>query len=283
MPRRPAPNPSLDETPNDGTQTDLAKAAIAVFNPDFDTLNLWGKIARITGMIGGVEKKGYNAFHKYHYVTEADLVSVVRQYLAAAGIVIIPSVVDEVREGDLTRIDVEYTVTDGKEFFTFHMPGYGADKGDKGVYKAITGSNKYALMKLFKIETGDDPEGDTRVDERAAVREAPRPTQVTGGDRAGIRRGGHTATASPVQVRRISELVKELDLERPQFIARIMSILDKAVPLPDEDSEHGKAITTFIQNLSTEEAGKLVQELTTEINDREEVRRQDREGVPGYG
>jgi hypothetical protein len=30
--------------------------------------------------------------------------------------------------------------------------------GDKGVYKAITGANKYVLFKLFQIETGDDPE-----------------------------------------------------------------------------------------------------------------------------
>ena len=32
--------------------------------------------------------------------------------------------------------------------------------GDKGVYKAITGANKYLLFKLFQIETGDDPENE---------------------------------------------------------------------------------------------------------------------------
>ena len=152
------PNPPLADEPNDGTQTQLAASVISVFNPDFDTLNLWGKIARITGMIGGVEKRGYNAFHKYHYTLEADLVAAVRQYLAAANIVIIPSVVGETREGDLTKIDVEYTVTDGNEHFSFRMPGYGADRGDKGVYKAITGAQKYTLMKTFLIPTGDDPE-----------------------------------------------------------------------------------------------------------------------------
>jgi hypothetical protein len=41
--------------------------------------------------------------------------------------------------------------------------GQGGDKnkngvGDKGLYKAITGANKYLLFKLFQIETGDDPE-----------------------------------------------------------------------------------------------------------------------------
>ena len=30
--------------------------------------------------------------------------------------------------------------------------------GDKGIYKAITGANKYALLKLLQLATGDDPE-----------------------------------------------------------------------------------------------------------------------------
>lgn len=36
--------------------------------------------------------------------------------------------------------------------------GQGADKGDKGCYKAITGGYKTFLMKMFMIPTGDDPE-----------------------------------------------------------------------------------------------------------------------------
>jgi len=37
--------------------------------------------------------------------------------------------------------------------------GQGADKGDKGVYKAITGAKKYFIANLFLIPTDDDPEG----------------------------------------------------------------------------------------------------------------------------
>ena len=36
--------------------------------------------------------------------------------------------------------------------------GQGADKGDKGCYKAFTGGYKTFLMKMFMIPTGDDPE-----------------------------------------------------------------------------------------------------------------------------
>lgn len=38
------------------------------------------------------------------------------------------------------------------------MPGYAEDKGDKAVYKAITGATKYAFWKCFGLSTGDDPE-----------------------------------------------------------------------------------------------------------------------------
>ncbi len=36
--------------------------------------------------------------------------------------------------------------------------GQGQDKGDKGVYKAATGAEKYFLLKTFLIATGDDAE-----------------------------------------------------------------------------------------------------------------------------
>jgi hypothetical protein len=263
-PRKTPPNPELTEQAHDGgTQTDLVKAAIEVFNPDFDSLNLHQKIAKITGMIGGVEKRGYNAFHKYPYVMEADLVAAVRQYLAAAGIVIIPNAHKWEYHGDICMVDIEYVVTDGNEAFTFSMPGAGSDRGDKGVYKAITGSMKYALMKLFKIETGDDPEGDTRVDERTAVsqqRQEQPPVRVTAGSRAGVRRGGHTEKASAVQIRRVAELTKELDIERPQ-LAEMINALGTTFVLPEEEVNQQKAVLAALQEMPAEKIGELIIDL----------------------
>src|SRR4029079_18402967 len=37
---------------------------------------------------------------------------------------------------------------------TRYWPGYGDDAGDKGVYKALTGAEKYLLMKTFLVSTG---------------------------------------------------------------------------------------------------------------------------------
>jgi len=256
----PNPNPALSEPPNDGTQTDLVRATISVFEPDFDTLNLQQKIARITGMIGGVQKRGYNAFHKYSYVTEADLVTAVRQYLAVAGIVIIPNAHAYAQLGDMMVVEIEYTVTDGNEAFTFSMPGAGSDKGDKGIYKAITGSQKYALMKLFKIETGDDPEADTRVDERAHVSAGPpsRPTEVRTGERAGVGRGAHTTLASPVQIRRIAEIMKEEALERTELVTAVKNLFDDDLLLPEDDKAAGAVIIEYLQKLESGKIGELI-------------------------
>jgi hypothetical protein len=44
---------------------------------------------------------------------------------------------------------------------------------DKGVYKALTGSEKYFLMKAFLIPTGDDPEKESK-DERKEVKQEQR-------------------------------------------------------------------------------------------------------------
>lgn len=247
-------------------ETDLVAASLQIFNEDWGALTLEQKIARITGHLGMVPKRGYNAFHKYAYMTEADLVAAVRQYLAAAGIAIIPDVEKirmrrEASENPITEVQVRYTVSDGKESFSFRMPGHGADKGDKGVYKAITGSQKYALMKLFKIETGDDPEQDTRVDERsAATRQASAPRVATG-TRGSVVRGGHSTKASPVQIRRISEGSRELGLDRQQVVDMIKEIVGVEIVLPDDEKEQSKTILAALVDISPEDASKLIERL----------------------
>lgn len=268
-------------------ETDLVAASLKIFNEDWKELTLQEKIARITGHVGTIQKRGYNAFHKYHYVTESDLVAAVRQYLAAAGIAIIPDVTKvrlrrEQTENPITEVMINYTVTDGRESFTFRMPGHGADKGDKGVYKAITGSQKYALMKLFKIDTGDDPEGDTRTDERAAASanraSRERPT-IRGGSREGVERGGHTTNASPVQIQRISAKCRALSLSRQEVVNRITKILGTEIVLPDDEKEQSKTIIEALKTMTPAQAAEMLGSLEAETV----VEASDEDPGNGYG
>jgi len=116
---------------------------------------------------GYAEKDGVNAFHKYKYTSEEGLLKALRPALVKHGILLIPSIATDpapyVDENQTTHIVMEYTLahTSGEVWPTpIRIPGSGQDKGDKGVYKALTGANKYMLFKLFQIATGDDPEQD---------------------------------------------------------------------------------------------------------------------------
>lgn len=130
------------------------------------------KLARIMAKVERVEKRGENSFHHYKYAMEADLVDAIRPLLAQENVMLLPTMLETVRfqhtngKGNLTfltDVKVKWTFEDGDTGETREMvfPGCGEDSGDKGIYKALTGSEKYCLMKTFLIATGDDPEKDT--------------------------------------------------------------------------------------------------------------------------
>lgn len=124
--------------------------------------NLAKKLVTILGEMQTVKKSGKNSHQGYQYTTEADLLEVIRPKLVEQGIFVFSSVESQSRVDNITEVTMIHTFMDsetGAEF-TVKSQGQGADKQDKGVYKAITGATKYFLWKNFMIETGDDPEND---------------------------------------------------------------------------------------------------------------------------
>ena len=171
------------------------------------------KLAAVMAAVERVPKNGWNDFHKYHYATEADLSDAVRSNLARWGVMLIPSV-EKVEwskvptkngEERLATLTVRFTATDGKTDFSFIVIGEGQDRGDKATYKAMTGATKYALLKLFLIPTGDDPEKDE--DEKPA----PRTNGKTSADAAAKVRA---AAAKPANAKPIpgDSLARKADL-----------------------------------------------------------------------
>ena len=115
-----------------------------------------------------VQKTGNNDFHGYRYATEADVLERLRPIMVKHGLILIPSVqqVSSIDQYGNTTVSVHYTLAHVSGA-VWPQPivaaGCGSDRsksgvGDKGLYKALTGANKYMLFKLFQIETGDDPE-----------------------------------------------------------------------------------------------------------------------------
>ena len=134
-----------------------------------------------------VQKGSENKFHGYKYVSEADLLEKLRPALIEEGLILIPSVemVRPLDEHGNTVVDMRYEIVhkDGDIWpHLIRISGCGNDRskngqvGDKGLYKAITGANKYFLFKLFQIETGDDPERDTAPVAHESVAHAATPT-----------------------------------------------------------------------------------------------------------
>lgn len=124
---------------------------------------------QVMAKVGYVQKTGKNAFHGYSYAGEADLLAVLRPAMIEAGLLLLPSnkFLSHIDEHGNVTVLIEYTLAhkDGDIWpEKLVAAGMGNDRakngtvGDKGLYKAITGANKYLLFKLFQIETGDDPE-----------------------------------------------------------------------------------------------------------------------------
>lgn len=147
--------------------------------PEVTTRSLVKKLCKVMAEAGYVQKRGHNDKFNYAYATEADVVDSLREKLAARKVFVFPSIIDVVRKphsktssgGDMhiTDIMVRWTFVDGDsgEQWECLMPGSGTDTGDKGLYKAITGSSKYLFLKAFMLPTGDDPE-DEKLDKKEA-------------------------------------------------------------------------------------------------------------------
>lgn len=139
------------------------------------TKTLVQKLCEVMAAVGYTQKTGWNEAQKYHYVTEADIAEKIRPELAKRNIFIFPTLVKversklervsfkgEVRTSYATDLVMRWTIVDGDsgEERVCEIPGCSESPGDKGVYVAMTGSEKYLLVKGFLLPTGDDPEDD---------------------------------------------------------------------------------------------------------------------------
>jgi hypothetical protein len=146
------------------------------------------KLAEVMGEVERIAKNGKNDHFNYKFATEADIAAAVREHMSSRHLMLVPSVektewekvARKNGETKLCTLTVRYRLMDGDsgEEMEFVIMGQGEDSMDKGTYKAMTGATKYALMKLFLIPTGDDPEIDSEhrhTPNRSANQDAPAP------------------------------------------------------------------------------------------------------------
>jgi hypothetical protein len=104
----------------------------------------------------------------YKAVTHDAVTGLVRAALIEHGIVIVPTLIDcEFHAKEQDSKQRLYEATYQINFVNMDTPGevisvqinaHALDNGDKAPGKAISYATKYAILKLFNIETGDDDE-----------------------------------------------------------------------------------------------------------------------------
>ena len=147
-------------------------------------MNIYEKMLKATEKIGVVAKnlqvetgggRGYKA------VSERDILDAVKPVEIELGIYSYPLAREIVESDQLesetkngkkttfyTKLKTVYrfvNIDDPKEYLDITSYAVGLDSGDKGDGKAMTYADKYALMKAYKISTGDDPDKDASEDQ----------------------------------------------------------------------------------------------------------------------
>lgn len=141
-------------------------------------MNIYEKLLAIQAELGVVEKalKVQTGKGSYKAVSERDVIDAVKPLEAKYKVYSYPSkrtIVDQqilsqetqngTRNSLYLRVETEYTfvnIEEPSEKVTITTYGDGIDTGDKATGKAMTYADKYALMKAYKISTGDDPDKD---------------------------------------------------------------------------------------------------------------------------
>ncbi|MEC5150891.1 ERF family protein [Cryobacterium sp. GrIS_2_6] len=164
---------------------------------DFSTLNLYQKIAKITGEVGLIKKGGTNKDQGYAFIEYAAVAGELRSLFAKYGVVIVPRMQvaskqsrNEVEskygaKGNHALIDFSFNVVNAdkpEDRFTVPWTGEALSFDDKGTNKAATSALKYYLMRQFNIsEKGEDPDADSPtaiVPPATAVSDAPTEEQL---------------------------------------------------------------------------------------------------------
>lgn len=125
--------------------------------------NIYQKIHAIMADINYIQKGPKKAAGMYTYVSHDAVSEAIHPLLVKHGVVVIPSVKEMTQEGNRTSmiITVKFINIDNPEdCFLIESHGYGIDTGDKGPGKCYSYAYKYALLKTFCLETGDDPDHD---------------------------------------------------------------------------------------------------------------------------
>lgn len=167
-------------------------------------LNIYQRLLKITEELKTVEKNlnvPVSAKNSYKAVSERDVLDAVKPLEAKYGVYSYAYDRKIIENGELVsnkkdfqtgeikeqkqlymRLEVTYrfvNVDNPQEYIEIKTYGDGIDTGDKATGKAMTYADKYALLKAYKISTGEDPDQEPSDELKKINTEKATPKQIS--------------------------------------------------------------------------------------------------------
>lgn len=126
--------------------------------------NIYQRLVAVMSAVSYVQKEDKRVNNQYTFVSHDAVTAKIRPALLENGIATVCTVKNHIQDGNRTEVTLAVrfvNIDKPEDFVEVESFGYGIDPQDKGPGKAVSYAFKYALLKTFCLETGDDPERDS--------------------------------------------------------------------------------------------------------------------------
>lgn len=203
--------------------------------------NIFQKMADITNELGTVAKNLNVAVNKtasYKAVSEVDILNAVKPLEYKHGVYSYPHdtniinqeiVTTKTQYGDkdnyfirLERIYRFVNIEDKTDFIEVKSYGDGIDTGDKATGKAMTYADKYALMKAYKISTGDDPDKEAS-EEEPKYQSKPQPISKATEKQIAMVKSLYSQEELDTMLKRMKKDIEDLSVQEASQMIKVRS------------------------------------------------------------
>lgn len=223
---------------------DKAPTVDDVFDPRFRRdMNIAQRIHLGMTLASYVQKDKKDGM-KYTIVSHDAVTAKIRDVCQKCGIIYYPVDGSEIATTNGNRFELKLAVRfeniDNRDDFIDVLGfGYGIDPGDKGPGKATSYAVKYALLKAFGLETGDDPDFDQDVQHRTSTQQ-----RADDLEKAALLATDERALLDLMREPTTRQILASLATQAPAESMRLRTVI----------SRHAKAIGADLQKLADDPA-----------------------------
>lgn len=145
-------------------------------------LNIFQRINAVMKEVDYIQKGDKKVAGQYKFVSHDQVTAALHGPMTKHGIACIPTIESLTQDGNRTEVRLHVcfvNIDDPADRFIVTYYGYGIDTSDKGIGKAVSYAFKYAMLKTFCLETGDDPDQDQAAKYEPKIEAPPEPAKMS--------------------------------------------------------------------------------------------------------